>query len=220
MPSQSKSEGQSPPNVVVADARMGMEAIVRQEAGTTSVGLEIIAPLYIQLMEEIKRREEVVRQVLNNTISMPQMAAFEFCYLQLRKICEVFALACLTVHGDIPGVRTRLLQRTYNADQIMKRLGRIHPRFYPVPGQQKIDLVTGKPIEVIPITSGFLTKDDLINLYGECGNYLHRGSIRQLLGKWEPTLDFQKIALWIGKIITLFSHHQIQTSQANTQNGC
>jgi hypothetical protein len=99
----------------------------------------------------------------------------------------------------------------------MKQLGRIHPRFYPVPGQQKIDLTTRKPIEVIPITSGFLTKDDLINLYGECGNYLHRGSIRQLLGKWEPTLDFQKIALWVGKITTLLSHHQIQTSQADTQ---
>jgi hypothetical protein len=97
MPSQSKSEGQSPPNVVVADARMGIEAIARQEAGTTSIGLENIAHLYILLMEEIKRRDEVIRQVLSNTISMPQMAAFEFCYLQLRKICEVF---CARMFGS------------------------------------------------------------------------------------------------------------------------
>jgi hypothetical protein len=168
-------------------------------------------------MEEIKRRQDVIRQVLSATISMPQMAAFEFCYLQLRKICEVFALACLAAHGDIPEVRTRLMQKTYNADQIMKELDRIHSQFYPVPGAQKIDLVTQRPIEVTPITSRFLTKEELLKLYGECGNYLHRGTIRQLLGSWEPTLDFEKIALWNRKIMSLLNHHQIQTSQPDIQ---
>jgi hypothetical protein len=86
-----------------------------------------------------------------------------------------------------------------------------------VPSKQTLDQVTQRPIQVTPITTGFLTKDDLLALYGECGNYLHRGTIRQLLGKWEPTLDFDKILAWISKIVTLLSHHQIQTSQADTQ---
>jgi hypothetical protein len=179
--------------------------------------LEKICPIYARLMEEMKRRHSVIAQVLNHTTPMPQMAAFEFCYLQLRKICEVFALGCLAAHGDIPEVRSKLLQKTYNADQIMKQLTRIHSRFYPVPSKQTLDQVTQKPIEVTPITTGFLTKDELLTLYGECGNYLHRGTIRQLLGKWEPTLDFEKIGVWISKIVTLLSHHQIQTSQADTQ---
>jgi len=168
-------------------------------------------------MEEIKRRHSVIAQVLNQTIRMPQMAAFEFCYLQLRKTCEVFALACLAAHGDIPEVRSKLLQKTYSADQIMKQLTLIHPEFYPVPSKQTVDQVTQKPIEVTAITTGFLTKDELLTLYGECGNYLHRGTIRQLLGKWEPTLDFDKITAWISKIVTLLNHHQIQTSQENRQ---
>jgi hypothetical protein len=179
--------------------------------------IEKICALYARFMEEIKRRQDVMRQVLSATISMPQMAAFEFCYLQLRKICEAFALACLTAHGDIPEVRTKLMQKTYNADQIMKQLDRIHSQFYPIPGTQNIDLVTQRPIEVRPITSGFLTKQELSQLYSECGNYLHRGTIRQLLGSWEPTLNFEKIALWNTKIITLLNHHQIQTSQADIQ---
>jgi hypothetical protein len=90
-------------------------------------------------------------------------------------------------------VRSILVQKTYRADQIIKRLSNLHPQFYPVPSEQQLDPVTQKPVEVIPLTSGFLTKDDLLSLYGECGNYLHRGSIRQLLTKWEPTLDFKKI---------------------------
>jgi hypothetical protein len=88
---------------------------------------------YARLMQEIKRRHSVIAEVLNQAIPMPEMAAFEFCYLQLRKICEVFALGCLAVHGDIPEVRSKLVEKTYSADQIMKRLTQIHPQFYPVP---------------------------------------------------------------------------------------
>jgi hypothetical protein len=178
--------------------------------------LEKSCRIYACLMEEIKRRQFVMVQVLNSTITMPQMAAFEFCYLQLRKICEVFALGCLAAHGDIPEVRSKL-QSTYNADQIMKHLSRIHSRFYPVPSKQTVDHITQRPIAVTPITAGFLTKDELQSLYGQCGNYLHRGSIRQLLGKWEPTIDFQKINVWNLKIATLLNHHQIQTSQTDIQ---
>jgi hypothetical protein len=179
--------------------------------------LEKIAPLYASLMEEIKRRVEVSRNVLNETCPVPQMAAFELCYLQLRKICEVFALGCLVAHGDIPGVRTKLLQKTYSADLIIKQLSALHPRFYPVPSTQRLDPATQRPVEVIPITSGYLTRDDLLRLYGECGNYLHRGSIRKLLTKWEPTLDFNKINTWLDKIVKLLNHHQIQTSHPDKQ---
>ncbi len=179
--------------------------------------LEKIGPLYANLMEEIKRRTEVINHVLGGVVSLPPMAGFELCYVQLRKICEVFALACLTAHGDIPGVRKKLLQKTYNADLIIKQLSLLHPRFYPIPSKQTLDLVTQQPIEVTPLTSGFLTKEELLILYGECGNYLHRGSIRQLLSNWEPTVDFKKIADWIGKIIVLLNHHQIQTNQPDKQ---
>jgi hypothetical protein len=109
--------------------------------------LEKSCRVYARLVEEIKRRQSVIAQVLNGTMTMPQMAAFEFCYLQLRKICEVFALGCLAAHGDIPEVRSKL-QTTYNADQIMKHLARIHSRFYPVPSKQTVDHITQKPIAV------------------------------------------------------------------------
>lgn len=112
--------------------------------------LEKICPIYARLMEEIKRSHSVIEQILSQKTPMPQMAAFEFCYLQLRKICEVFALGCLAAHGDIPEVRSRLLQRTYSADKIMKQLTRIHSRFYPVPSKQTVDQITQRPIKVTP----------------------------------------------------------------------
>ena len=186
--------------------------MVKQPSDLTEIG-----PLYARLMEEIKSRTAVIQQLLAGNVALPPMAAFEFCYLQLRKIREVFALACLTAHGDIPGVRAKIVQKTYNADQIIKQLGNLHPRFYPMPSEQRGDPNTQKPIEVVPIESGFLTKEDLLKLYGECGNYIHRGTIRQLLTRWEPKLEFERIAEWTRKIVTLLNHHQIQTSQPDKQ---
>jgi hypothetical protein len=110
--------------------------------------------MYARLMEEIKRRQSVLAQILlNQTIPLPEMAAFEFCYLQLHKICEVFALGCLAAHGDIPEVRSKLLQKTYSADQIMKRLTEIHPEFYPVPSRQTVDQVTQRDFKKIALSN-------------------------------------------------------------------
>jgi hypothetical protein len=176
-----------------------------------------IGPLYANLMEEIKRRTDVIRRVLGGGVVLPQMAAFELCYIQLRKICEVFALACLCAHGDIPEVRSKLLQKSYSVDQIIKQLTALRKDFYPVPTNQELDPITGQPVRTVPIASAFLSKDELLELYGECGNYLHRGSIRQLLNKWEPALDFEKIRVWVTKIITLLNHHQIQIGQSDKQ---
>ena len=102
--------------------------------------------------------------------------------------------------------------------KIIKQLSNLHPRFYPIPGRQELEPITGRPVlKVVQFEGDFLTKDELLELYGECGNYLHRGSIRQLLTKWEPTPNFDKIAIYLDKLINLLGHHQIQLSQSDKQ---
>lgn len=174
------------------------------------------AALCANLMEEIKRRVEVIRFVTDGQTKLAPMPAFELCYLQLRKVCEVFALACLCVHGDIPEVRTKFIQKAYSADEIMKALTDLHPDFYPTPTNQVLDPATGQVVSTEIVPSGFLTKEDLLSLYGECGNYLHRGNIRQLLTR-EPEVDFSKIAGWASKIIKFLNHHQIRLRQPDKQ---
>lgn len=186
--------------------------MVEQPTELTEIG-----PLYAELMEEIKQRVDVILRVIESRVPLPKMVAFELCYLQLRKICEVFALACLCAHGDIPEVRGKLLQKAYDADQIIKRLTRLHPDFYPIPGTQVCDAVTGRPVRIERLASDFLTKSELLKMYGECGNYLHRGSVRQLLTNWEPAPNFKEIEEWVKKITILLNHHQIQTRRPDVQ---
>ena len=178
--------------------------------------LEEISPLYAGLMEEVKRRVDVIISVLNRVHPLPLIVAVELCYLQLRKIVEMIALACLAAHGDILDTKANFLQKAYNADHITNQLGKLHPDFFPIPGEQRLDPLTQRPVEVVRLTSGFLSKDDLLNLYGKCGDYLHRGSLRQIIMNRELNFDFEKIALWTDQIIKLLNHHQIQTSHPDT----
>lgn len=59
---------------------------------------------------------------------LPNGAIIEFCFLQLRMLCELIALGCLTAHGDLEAGK---LKKSHKADQIIRRLEVLHPDFYP-----------------------------------------------------------------------------------------
>ena len=42
-------------------------------------------------------------------------------------ICELIALSCLTVHGDVPATKAKRLTKAYNADQIVEESGTFAP---------------------------------------------------------------------------------------------
>jgi hypothetical protein len=101
------------------------------------------------------------------------------------------------------------MKKEYDADRIIKTLERLHPQFYPKPGRQISDQ-EGKIVEVVDIASGFLTKKDLLILYGMCGVVLHQGNLKGVLSKKPRVPDFEEVNKWSAKIVTLLSHHQIQ----------
>ena len=162
--------------------------------------------LYCDLMEEVKRRTEVIQNVVHAQIPVPKIVGLELCYLQLRMICELIALSCLTVHGDVPATKAKRLTKAYNADQIVKNLERLHPSFYPVPSRQIHDQ-NGKVVEVIKILEPHLNKPELRLLYGECGDFLHRGNIEQIM-KGRKMPELARMDGWVKKITTLLNHHQ------------
>jgi hypothetical protein len=61
------------------------------------------------------------------------------------------------------------------------------------------------------LKAGFLTKGELIKLYAECGDELHRGSLKRLLNATTRTRadDFANIVGWKNKIVTLLDQHHI-----------
>jgi hypothetical protein len=97
----------------------------------------------------------------------------------------------------------------------MKALEHLHSGFYPVPGRQMHN-EAGKVVEVIKVDEPYLTKRELQRLYGECGDFLHRGNLEQIM-KGRRLPDFSQLENWVKKITVLLNHHQIQLFDARRQ---
>lgn len=173
--------------------------------------------LYASLMEEIKDRGILLHHLASEQTGLPPVPCFELCLVQIRKLSEILALGCLTAHGDIPEVRDSMLQKEWNAERILKRLATLHPDFFPIPHEKQLRQISlGENIrqfDLIHKEDGFLTREELICRYTDCGNYLHRGSVRHLLRGRQPTLDFAEIREWndkFGKLLAPYHYILLQ----------
>jgi hypothetical protein len=85
--------------------------------------------LYANLLEEIKLR---IASINHCTLGQSGLAApfvKDFCYLQIRMICELVALGCLVAHGDIKEASSKNMQGAWSAEKIMSTLERCIPTF-------------------------------------------------------------------------------------------
>jgi hypothetical protein len=177
--------------------------VMEKERARTTIGL------YCSLMEEIKLRQHVISAVLEKQIVLPLRPAHELCYLQLRMVCELIAVACLVAHGDIKATQAAKLKKNWDAQEIIKRLDRLHPTFYPEPGKPVLD--ENGQVRIEEISDDYLTKRELLKLYGESGNVLHRGSLKNVTSNMpRKSPDFEPIAIWNSKINNLLGFHAIE----------
>jgi hypothetical protein len=152
--------------------------------------------LYANLMEEVKVRVESINKSLMGSLAVPAPILREFCFLQLRMICELIALGCLVAHGDIEAATK--LKGDYAADKIINELKKLHPDFYPKPVKKENDYKNS--CHVTDITIGFLTRDELVTLTRKCGMVLHRGALKELLSsKNTVQYDFSDIVSYLKK---------------------
>src|SRR5579859_6599369 len=170
---------------------------------------------YCDLMLEVKIRLDAVGKIISrqSVEPIPVQLLYELCYLQLRMICELIALACLVAHGDIPATKTGRLQQAYKADFIMNALEKLHTDFYPKATRQ-VSNAQGAVIAVELVPSGYLTKAEFLKLYNmECGDVLHRGNVMTAKGKIKPdAVSYLKIQDWLKKLTILLTHHDISIS--------
>jgi len=168
--------------------------------------IEITA--YANILDEARIRILSMNTIVSETKLLPTWITAELCYVQLRMLCELVALGCLLAHGDIEASKEKKLQKEYGADDIFKRLEQLHPNFYPRP---IICTFSTDSIHIDRVESGYLTKEELISLYHECGGHLHRGSLSSIFHtlkpKQPPTVE--RALSWGMKFSKLLNQHHI-----------
>ena len=169
--------------------------------------------VYADLMEEAKPRFDCIDAAVRGRTGLPGPAVQEFCFLQLRLLCELIAPSCLIAHEDITATHGNKLAKEYAADKIMKALEGLHPDFYPHPVLFRITPPgPGFPghVHIDRKSSGFLSKPELLTLYGRCGDLLHRGTVKKLVSAKMPVrVNFPEIVNWTNKIVVLLDGHHI-----------
>ena len=173
--------------------------------------------LYASIMEEIKLRHAAIDTGLGTARALlPAPLTSEFCFLQIRMICELIAIGCLVAHGDITkdGKGKRLLNE-WSAETIMTELGKLHPYFFPRPIKLTVTERNGaNPKGSIHLASRGrqISKEEFLTLYGRAGGALHRGTLNKLIGR-KPTKapGDAEIKDWAQKLMGLLNDHHISS---------
>jgi hypothetical protein len=164
--------------------------------------------LYASFLLEAKIRIKSIDLALQGKLNIEIFLVREYCYLQLRMLCELIALGCLTMHGDIKDTHTNDFQKSYDPTKIIKKLESLHANFYPHPVNLTI---TPGNVHIDRIDPGFLTKKELSVLWNSCGSVVHRGTMKEVMNvlKNQPTYDIGDIFMWRNKIVSLLDRHHI-----------
>lgn len=161
---------------------------------------------YADLMEEVKLRLDAIHTTSRGDTGLAVGFVQDFCYLQLRMIVELIALACLAAHGDIS--ETHGLTASWDADKIFKALANLHPDYFPYPVRREI-LANGT-LHLNDVPPGYLTKDEVLGFLGKIGGKLHRGSLKNVLKNINTVQHhFPDIVRWTDKIVLLLNEHRI-----------
>ena len=172
---------------------------------------------YADCMEEIKQRAEVVERFLRGEIHARCLqTTVEYMCLQIRKILELIALASLVANKSEYEKHRKNFHRDWNAKRILETLDKANPEFYPRPSRQVVNPETGKVVEVVPITSGYLSRTDYEDLYDECSKILH--ALNPFSDEQQAIQSFlDNTPTWMAKVRVLLGHHQIQLIDERVQ---
>jgi hypothetical protein len=164
-------------------------------------------PRYTDLMQEIKERLYTIEDVLSGRTALHGPLAHEFCFLQLRIICECISYACVIAHAYLKELQAPRFQKAWSADALVKQLGGLHQDFYPKP---RTMTVTKGRVQLEEIDDPYLTKANLQKLNGICGDKLHRGSPEKYAFNPTPERlagDRQTIINYANEVFRLMESH-------------
>jgi len=160
-------------------------------------------------MEEIKHRTNVIDFFLSGKgHALYEPTTLESVGLQIRKILELIAMASLVANKkEYEKVYTNFA-KAWNAEYLLKDLGRINPDFYPKPVIEKTSDDPAVKNELVDREQDYLTKSEFVKIYKKCGAILHASNpAGRKIG-----YEFYKKNLpeWKLKIVNLLHNHQIR----------
>ena len=170
--------------------------------------MDLAQDKYIKVLVEIKRRTAVIDAIHFKEInSLYEATTIETAYLQLRKILELIAFSSLIANINVYSKQYNKFATHYNAHLMFKDMRRVNVNFFPEPIIQTPSKNPEFVSEWSAPSSGYLTKDDFLELYEKCGRMMHAEN------PYGAEIDYDKykeqLPIWRTKIVRLLNAHTI-----------
>jgi hypothetical protein len=133
------------------------------------------ASIYCEVLEDIKTRLAVVRSVAESHLNAgSELLNYEIAALNLRKSLELIAFGTLSANKEVYAEVHADFASHWNAKKLLAKLEKLHPEFYPKPVTREIrDLGPPRQLHFEFVPNGFLTRDELVELYDMCSKVIH-----------------------------------------------
>lgn len=169
------------------------------------------AKLYVHAMLEIKERVDAMNHILSSTSTLP-LFKHEMCQLHLRHICEIISIACLAAQGDYE--TQRAFTEEYSPAKIFSALRKLTEHFFPEPCTVETKaLADGRRHHHLTANAvlGAYTEKDIVRVWGQSGNFLHRATIKKYLSTSfdKPPQSLDKVVADLQGIVNLMAHHVV-----------
>lgn len=179
--------------------------LIRMDSERINKDLE----LYCAQMNEIKLRIHVVIEMLKgHTTTLYNASNIEFMCLQIRKILEQISMGSLVVNKDEFEAVGKKYSHYWNAKLILQDIERLNPDFYPVAVREVPSHEDGVSRDLQNKESGFLTREQFVQIYDKCGRVLH--SYNPFGSRYDYEYYRVKIKEWITLIMELLAVHLIK----------
>lgn len=169
---------------------------------------------YCECMDLLKLRVDVVKEIATGKRTTGFLVPDqELCCLQIRKSLELIAFAGISANLDRYSQIRAKFHQDWNGKRILSAIEGINPRFYPIPIKTFVD--GGGELRYEDIRDGFLTKEDLVELYDWCGQRLHSFNPFGTNSQWEDVRD--RLLIEQGKIVRLLNQHRCVLSESDDE---
>lgn len=162
---------------------------------------------YVTAMEQIKRRVDVIYACIDGRLNLNGPARVETATLQLRMAIETVALASLVANKELFQIHSLRFEKHWKPNDIIRELERLNPRFYPTP--IRASEPDGRGVRTHePLSDGFLTKQELVEVHGRCGDLLHARN------PFRPSVNYEEflgnVLSWTDRVVKLLNTHEIR----------
>ncbi|WP_298753140.1 hypothetical protein [uncultured Arcobacter sp.] len=170
---------------------------------------------YLNLLSEIKGRTIVIGNLDIQGSKRVHDVHIEFVCLQIRKILELIAFGSLVSNIKIYSKEYEKFSKFWNAELMLKDMGKININFYPKPLVQKKSEIEGVENDLSSLSEDkYLTINEFVKVYKKCGAILHSDN------PYGSQIDYiyyrRNIPIWLEKIRMLLNTHEIQLIDDDT----